>query len=253
MILPIEIPELSNLTTMFMPVVGLVGMAGALALGAGAGIASGLIGRATSKRGGPVQLPGLIPRSEGAGYLRQAIGAAGQPTGFDPQIQKILNPPTSPFAAPLQQAILNPSFAPQTGAQQAIINQILAQRQGQFNALGIGSAPGTQAAVAAAAAPALAQFQQQHIGNLLSGQKIGLQGRELDANIVFRVLANKLAERNININTLLAGAELGQPVTAQQPGRAGFDVLGSAGGGAALGGALQRTFSTPKQTVPFII
>jgi len=225
-ILPIEGIEA---TFALVPVVGILG---ALALGGALGIGSSLLERATSKQGGPVQIPGLIPRTEGQGFLRQAIGAAGQPSPFQSQIQGILNPPASPFAGPLQQATLNPSFAPQGANQQAIINQILAQRQGQFNALGIGSAPGTQAAVAAAAAPALAKFQQQNIQNLQAGQRLNLQGRELDANTLFAALRNSLAERGININTLLEGARFGQTRIAQQPGRKGFDVLGSALGGA---------------------
>ena len=235
-ILPIEGIEA---TFALMPVVGILG---ALAIGGALGIGSSLLERSTSRQGGPVQLPGLIPKQEGAGFLRQAIGAAGQPSPFNSQIQSILNPQTSAFAGPLQDAILNPSFAPQGANQQNLINQILAQRQGQFNALGIGSAPGTQAAVAASAAPALAQFQQQNVSNLAAGRELDFAGQRLNLD-VFNSLSNDDLQRlQVKINTLLRGAQFGQTTTAQQPGRAGFDLLGSALGGASAGLGVSGAF-----------
>jgi hypothetical protein len=135
----------------------------------------------------------------------------------------------------LQQAILNPSFAPKGANQQALINQILEQRQGQFNALGIGSAPGTQAAVAAAAAPALAQFQQQHVQNLQAGQQGEFVNRQLNLGEFTGLSADDRQRLQMRINALLQGAQFGQTTTVQQPGRPGIDVLGGALGGINFG------------------
>src|SRR3990167_5271863 len=161
-------------------------------------------GSPSSQQSGPVEIPGLFDKATGAGYVNKAIGMTGQPfkgqglfdqflqrqagqSPYSANLQRLVNNPTaspygnlsnlinnptaSPYSGALQNAILNPTFGASNPAEQALIDKLYSGRQGQFNALGIGDSGSAQNSIASAAAPALLDFRQQQIGNLMGGQQ----------------------------------------------------------------------------------
>lgn len=222
----------------------------------GASVVGGLIKGATQRpsRTTVKEIPGVFGREEAAEFGRGAIGAAQTPFGFtgdlrdliaqqrgrapvgDPGfLQNVQGQLTQRLSTPAPQGDISP-------AQQDILNQIFSQRQSTFENLGIGPSPAAQSAVAAAAAPALAQFRQQEqvnrrgdIGQLLQatqlGQGIEFGGRELDLGLVDRILGAQrvqLGGSQLQAQTGLGAAQLGRVGTGQESvgARPGLDLFG---------------------------
>lgn len=78
----------------------------------------------------------------------------------------------------LQEAILNPSYAPTSAADTSILNSLMDVTAGRGSVRGLG-AP-TQASLAQAVAPQLVQNRQNQIQNLLGGQGQAIQGKAID-------------------------------------------------------------------------
>ena len=87
------------------------------------------------------------------------------------------NQPGAGFEA-FQNELTNPSFAPQTSSEQALINDLITQTQGASAIRGLG--PATGGAVAQNIAPTLVQQRQQRLGNLFGGAQLGEQARGTD-------------------------------------------------------------------------
>ena len=215
----------------------------------------GIFGQPSQGESGPTQIPNLFTAEQGRGFAGRADVLAGQRTRnpFLSQLQDqfgeqspfqgalnqaTLNPQASPFRQTLQDAILNPNFAPRSEAEQNLVGQAFSGRQGQFNALGIGSSPAAQSAIAAAGAGTLANLRQNQIGNLFAGQQqFGADEQRNIGNLLAgqgqfgldqsRTLQNllgasgqfgrqDLASKGLNIEALLRLANLGQPRFDQQ-------------------------------------
>ncbi len=212
------------------------------------------------------EISGLFPRAEGAGFARGAVSSAQNPFGFtgdlrdliaqqrgqqrvgDPNfLQNVQGQLSGALGTPVQQGGITPE-------QQNILNQIFSQRQSTFENLGIGPSPAAQSAVAASAAPALAQFRQQEvqnrqgdIGQLLQatqlGQGIEFGGRNLDLGLIDKILAAQrlqLGGTQLQTQAGLQAAQLGLPQlgTTSTGGTAAavdvglnFDIAAAAGGG----------------------
>ena len=219
-------------------------------------------GSPSSQQSGPVEIPGLFDKATGAGYVNKAIGMTGQPfkgqglfdqflqrqagqSPYSANLQRLVNNPTaspygnlsnlinnptaSPYSGALQNAILNPTFGASNPAEQALIDKLYSGRQGQFNALGIGDSGAAQNSIASAAAPALLDFRQQQIGNLMGGQQqfegerrgtiadlLSAEGGYNDQSnaLVQNALAGlktELAAKGIDIEALLKAASYGLP------------------------------------------
>lgn len=85
------------------------------------------------------------------------------------QLEKMLaSSPTSTFTDPLTEALLNPSYAPSTASEEALLGQTIAQTQGMSATRGLG--PATQGGLAQALTPALSGLRQQNVGNLQEAQ-----------------------------------------------------------------------------------
>ena len=165
----------------------------------------------------PVEIPGIIDRPEAAGYLRQATGMTGQPSRYQGLLDTAMNGPraANPYAQKLQSSILNPTFGPSNPAEKAYIDAIYSGRQGQFNSLGVGASPGTQTAVAAAAAPSLLDFYQRNIGNMQTAQDAWntnentIGKNQMDG--LLGALEAELKTRGLDLDVLLKAAEMGRP------------------------------------------
>src|SRR3990167_8703768 len=213
-----------------------------------------LQGQQSQSQSGPVGVPNLYTQAQGQAFGNQAADLASQPFGgalnqylqqllmgggqqspYGSALQSsILNPQTNPYTQQLQDAIFNPQFGNYTPAQQGLINQAYSGRQAQFNNLGIGDSPAAQSAVAGAAGPTLAAFNQQNIENLLSGgnqygmqqqqqvqnfisgQQQFTQEQQNQVNNIISSLEQQLQSQGMNLNTFLALAGLGAPQYQQQ-------------------------------------
>lgn len=113
------------------------------------------------------QFPGLFGTPEGARIGGQLESTLGGP-GF-----------TSAFSQPLEQALLSPTFGPETASEQALLGSIMDVTAGRGAVRGLG-AP-TQASLAQSIAPELIGMRQGRIENLLGAQSqditAGLGGR----------------------------------------------------------------------------
>ena len=120
----------------------------------------------------------------------------------------INNPAANPYNDRLQSAILNPTFGASNPAEQAMIDSIMASRQGTFNALGTGASPGTQSAISAAAAPTLLDLYQRNIGNLQSGSD--LYNTQARGNIADLLSGSNLSDiqRRGNLADIRSGSDL---------------------------------------------
>lgn len=213
-----------------------------------------LQGQPSQDQSGPVAVPNLYTQAQGQAFGNQAASLASQPFGgalqqylqqiltgggaqspYGSALQSsILNPQVNPYTQQLQDAIFNPQFGNYTPAQQGLINQAYSGRQAQFNNLGIGDSPAAQSAVAGAAAPTLAAFNQQNIENLMAGgNQFGMQQQQQVQNLlggqqqftqeqqnqignILSSLDQQLRSQGMNLNTFLALAGLGTPQVAQQ-------------------------------------
>lgn len=101
--------------------------------------------------------------SRSGAFGNQLAGMVGAGTSYD---QALLN------------AVLNPSYAPTSAADQSILNSLMDVTAGRGAVRGLG-AP-TSTSLAQAVAPQLVQNRQSQIQNLLSGQGQALQGKAID-------------------------------------------------------------------------
>lgn len=134
----------------------------------------------------PVQIPGIYSRPQAqqfANLAAQLLGVQFDPEFFGGGAQQGLGgiggnifnsgwlsggPSTGSFGnkqlLSLSGGVGAPNLDPAT---LELVNQAMAARQGQFNALGIGASPAAQYGVAAAAAPTLADYRNMKIAQLL--------------------------------------------------------------------------------------
>ena len=131
--------------------------------------------------------------------LNTALGYAN--TNASPVAPITINTPqvgniSTAYDQQLMNMLLNPSFGT-TQAEQDLLNQAYSGRQAQFNSLGIGDSPGAQAAIAAAAAPALVDYRNTQIANLL-----GAQGQDINKQLGIRQLqsSSDIAALNAELN-----------------------------------------------------
>ena len=129
---------------------------------------------------------------------QQFAGIFGQEAGspLAKQLEGILTTPIeSQFGKQLQQELTAPTFAPQTEAEQTLLQQALSGTQGATAVRGLGQA--TSGALAQTAAPVLQQLREQRVSSLQQafGQDI----------------ATQLAERGIDIDSLARLSELALP------------------------------------------
>ncbi len=110
------------------------------------------------------EFPGLFGTPEGARVGGKLENILGRPA-FD-----------SPFSQPLEQALLQPTFGPETASEQALLGSIMDVTAGRGAVRGLG-AP-TQASLAQSVAPQLIGMRQQGIENLL-----GAQGQDITAGL----------------------------------------------------------------------
>jgi hypothetical protein len=165
------------------------------------------------------EVPGVISRKRG-GELAE-LGAAEAGRGVNPTLQGLLeqnlmNRPTSPYQSALDSALVNPAqFGGLSESENNLVDQAYSGRQAQFNALGIGSSPLAQSAIAAAGAGPLAQLRQQRVENLMTGQgQFDTRTSEFMKNLL-ESLKQSLALRGQTLESYLNLARLGQPQTAQ--------------------------------------
>lgn len=144
------------------------GFLAALGIASAFGLGQGLINRATSSPSRsstkPVPIPGLFNREEGREFAFGAGDLIGQ---------------RSPFRARFEEELLNPSFAPTTESEIALLSQVQEGLQGRFNRLGIGASPNL-GDIAAGTAPTLVALRQARLRNLRGGIQEDRAGRELD-------------------------------------------------------------------------
>ncbi len=126
------------------------------------GIGGGLFGSPQTSYPGA----GVIPKKQAAGYVGQGVNLSQQP--IDQGLQDYL-----------RNLLMNPNYAPQTQNQTNLVNQLYSGRQAQFNNLGIGDSPAAQTSIAAAAAPALQNFNQNSISNIAQFIQLLQQQRQL--------------------------------------------------------------------------
>jgi len=192
---------------------GLSELAGA---GGGKGLLNAITGRPESS--GPVEIPGLYNRAEGAGYARRAAGMTGQPSRYESILDtRLRTPPRSPYETALNDRLTGPaSFEPMSDAEKALVNQAYSGRQATFNELGIGASPGAQTSIAAAAAPTLAGLRQQGTENLFKGQALFDERQLAELDQLLKAGGIEQSGRAIDIDALLKAAEFGMPRVAQQ-------------------------------------
>jgi hypothetical protein len=78
----------------------------------------------------------------------------------------------------LGQELLAPTFGPTTQSEQALIDSIISQTQGETATRGLG--PATEGSLAQAIAPTLVEQRQQRVSNLQAALDPQLRGREQD-------------------------------------------------------------------------
>lgn len=98
----------------------------------------------------------------------------------------------NPFATPLEQALLNPSFTPNTGAEQALISGLMDQTAGRTATRGLG-AP-TESAYAAAIAPTLVDLRNTQIANLLGAQQGAQSGNASDLQALMELIGYSMPQ-----------------------------------------------------------
>jgi hypothetical protein len=164
---------------------------------------------------GPVEIPGLYNRAEGAKYARKAVAAADDPLRhtrtFDNTFMQ-----QNPYESMYRDRLQNPNFARTSDAERALVEQAYAGRQGTFNALGIGSSPAAQSAIAAAAAPTLAGLRQQDMDNTFRGSQQFDERRRGNLGALIENMGKELEARGLNINALLQAANFAIPQVATQ-------------------------------------
>ncbi len=104
-------------------------------------------------------------------FGNQAAGMIGTGTAYD---------------AALESAILNPSYAPTSAADQSILNSLMDITAGRGAVRGLG-AP-TQTSLAQAVAPQLVQNRQMQIQNLMGGQGQALQSKGIDLQALMELI-----------------------------------------------------------------
>lgn len=114
---------------------------------------------------------GPSPYTRSGAFADQLSGMVGAGTAYD---------------TALQSAILNPSYAPTSAADQSILNSLMDVTAGRGAVRGLG-AP-TSTSLAQAVAPQLVQNRQSQIQNLLSGQGQAFQGKALDMNALSELI-----------------------------------------------------------------
>ena len=132
---------------------------------------------------------------------------------------------SSPYAAPLQSALLNPQFGATTSAESALLQSVADQAQGTSAVRGLGAA--TPGGLAQAIAPTLVNLRQNEIGNLESALGQSMQGQ--------------LGMRGQTLQGLesLIGLSMPQVVGGQTGSGSAKDMtLMNQGVGTALGGIL---------------
>lgn len=102
--------------------------------------------------------------------------------------------PTSAYTDPLQSAILNPNYSPNTASEEALLNQLSSLAQGTSAARGLG--PATPSGLADSLAPTLIGLRQQNIGNLQTalGEDISsqLQNKGIDMNALNELIQSSM-------------------------------------------------------------
>jgi len=162
---------------------------------------------------GPVEIPGLYSRAEGAGYARRAAGMTGQPSRYESLLDTRLRMPTrSPYETALTDRLTGPaSFEPMSDAEKELVRQAYSGRQSTFNALGIGASPGAQTSIAAAAAPVLAGLRQQGTENLFKGQGMFDERQLAELDQLLKAGGLEQSGRQIDIDALLKAAGFALP------------------------------------------
>lgn len=110
----------------------------------------------------------------------QFPGLTGTPEGQQvaQALQSIFGGGPGRIGQQLGQELLAPTFGPTTESEQALLDSILSQTQGQTAVSGLG--PATEGALGQAIAPTLVQQRQQRISNLQAALDPQLGRREQD-------------------------------------------------------------------------
>lgn len=148
--------------------------------------------------------------------LPSAYGTTGfgESARLSGQLEKLLaTNPNSAYSNPLTSALLNPSYVPASGSEQAVLEGGITQAQGVSAVRGLG--PATQSGLVQALAPTLSGLRQQNIGNLQGAQEADL--------------TQQLAQRGIDMTALneLIGYAMPQTVAGTKTSNKGGPGSGS--------------------------
>lgn len=200
----------------------------------GQGFDFGALQQSAGERAGFGPLAQAGQERAGFGGLQQAIGALQQAAGGSPS-----------FLGQLQQELSQPSFGPQSAAEQGLLSSILEQTQGQTAARGLG--PATQGALGQAIAPTLAGLRQQRVSNL--GQALGLEQAGIGQRLGALGQVAGLQQAGVGLQQAGIGQRIGAASQLGQLQQAGIgqrtgglaQLLGlqQAGVGQRLGGLLE--------------
>ena len=177
----------------------------------------------------PTVLPGIIPQSQAASYIKQAVGQTGSFTEFlrSPAIAKMFTTASPTFKA-LLAGIKDPSSLISPEISSKLLAPITSAVQARANKLGIGDSP-LASTISAAASPALLNFAQQQIANLTGAAQI--EGAKSQDFLSYLGLQQKAGA--LDFSTLLGAAEFGKPTvlpTQQNPPQLGVgDIISAAG------------------------
>ena len=130
------------------------------------------------------------------------------------QLEKMLtSSPASTYTDPLTAALLNPSYAPASASEEALLGQTMAQAQGLSAVRGLG--PATQGGLVQALSPTLSGLRQQNVGNLQEAQ--------------IADLTQQMSQRGVDIGALgeLIGYAMPQTVAGTRSTAKGQPGLGT--------------------------
>lgn len=99
---------------------------------------------------------------------------------------------SSPFATPLEQALLNPQFGARNPAETALLNSAMDLTAGRSAVRGLG--PATQASLVSATAPLLNQFYNQNIQNLMGAEGLSQQGKATNLQALMELIGYSMPQ-----------------------------------------------------------
>lgn len=169
------------------------------------------------------EFPGVFGTPESAriaGQAEQLLGATPYQTPEAPSL-----------AGLLERELTQPSFAPTTESEQALLSQISEMTQGASALRGLG--PATQASLAQTLAPALVQQRQQRVSNLQ--QALGGQLQQRAQDIQSGLGIGSQQAQTIALLMELAGMAMPQRIGGTTSTSTGPSALGQIAAGAATG------------------